>query len=242
MRINVLGVGFDDLTLDEAVDRAFELIGQRRGAYAVTPNPEIVQLCRSDETAREAVNNADLVLADGIGIIKAASILGTPLKDRVPGIDFAQAMFARLAQTGGTVFLFGARPGVAQLAAEKLSERFAGLRIVGTNDGYFDDDAPIIEKINSAKPDFLLVCLGAPKQEKWMLENRASLDVGLMAGLGGSLDVFSGTVRRAPEAWRKMGLEWLYRLLKEPRRIGRMAKLPLFLVDAAADRLGGKKR
>lgn len=242
MRINVLGVGFDDLTLDEAVDRAFELIGQRRGAYAVTPNPEIVQLCRSDETAREAVNNADLVLADGIGIIKAASILGTPLKDRVPGIDFAQAMFARLAQTGGTVFLFGARPGVAQLAAEKLSERFAGLRIVGTNDGYFDDDAPIIEKINSAKPDFLLVCLGAPKQEKWMLENRASLDVGLMAGLGGSLDVFSGTVRRAPEAWRKMGLEWLYRLLKEPRRIGRMAKLPLFLVDAAAERLGGKKR
>ena len=242
MRINVLGVGFDDLTLDEAVDRAFELIGQRRGAYAVTPNPEIVQLCRSDETAREAVNNADLVLADGIGIIKAASILGTPLKDRVPGIDFAQAMFARLAQTGGTVFLFGARPGVAQLAAEKLSERFAGLRIVGTNDGYFDDDAPIIEKINSAKPDFLLVCLGAPKQEKWMLENRASLDVGLMAGLGGSLDVFSGTVRRAPEEWRKMGLEWLYRLLKEPRRIGRMAKLPLFLVDAAAERLGGKKR
>ncbi len=242
MRINVLGVGFDDLTLDEAVDRAFELIGQRRGAYVVTPNPEIVQLCRSDETAREAVNNADLVLADGIGIIKAASILGTPLKDRVPGIDFAQAMFARLAQTGGTVFLFGARPGVAQLAAEKLSERFAGLRIVGTNDGYFDDDAPIIEKINSAKPDFLLVCLGAPKQEKWMLENRASFDVGLMAGLGGSLDVFSGTVRRAPEAWRKMGLEWLYRLLKEPRRIGRMAKLPLFLVDAAAERLGGKKR
>ena len=242
MRINVLGVGFDDLTLDEAVDRAFELIGQRRGAYAVTPNPEIVQLCRSDGTACEAVNNADLVLADGIGIIKAASILGTPLKDRVPGIDFAQAMFARLAQTGGTVFLFGARPGVAQLAAEKLSERFAGLRIVGTNDGYFDDDAPIIEKINSAKPDFLLVCLGAPKQEKWMLENRASLDVGLMAGLGGSLDVFSGTVRRAPEAWRKMGLEWLYRLLKEPRRIGRIAKLPLFLVDAAAERLGGKKR
>lgn len=242
MRIDVLGVGFDDLTLDEAVDRALELMGERRGAYVVTPNPEIVQLCRSDEDAREAVNNADLVLPDGIGVIKGAAILGTPLKDRVPGIDFAQAMFARLAQKGGSVFLFGAKPGVAELAAEKLSERFVGLSIVGTSDGYFDDDAPIIKKINSAKPDFLLVCLGAPKQEKWMFENSVSLDVGLMAGLGGSLDIFSGAVSRAPEGWRKMGLEWLYRLLKEPRRIGRMAKLPVFLLDAVAERLGGKKR
>ncbi len=241
MRIDVLGVGFDDLTLEEAVDRAMELIEERRGAYVVTPNPEIVQLCRSDESALEAVNKADMVLPDGIGVIKGAAILGTPLKERVPGIDFAQAMFAKLAATGGSVYLFGAKPGVAELAAQKLLERFAGLSLAGTSDGFFDDDAPIIERINKAKPDLLLVCLGAPKQEKWMYKNHGLLDVGLMAGLGGSLDVISGNVKRAPEAWQKLGLEWLYRLIKEPSRIGRMMKLPGFLFDAAAERLGGKK-
>ncbi len=242
MRTDVLGVGFDDLTLEEAADRAEQLLSERRGAYVVTPNPEIVQLCRDDPDAREAVNGADLVLPDGIGIIKAAAILGTPLKARVPGIDFAQAVFDRLSAKKGGVYLFGAKPGVAQLAAQKLSARYPGLRFVGTSDGYFDDDSPIIESINMARPDFLLVCLGAPKQEIWMAQNRHRLDVGLMAGLGGSLDVFSGSVKRAPEAWQKLGIEWLYRLIKEPKRIGRMMKLPKFLIDAAAVRLGGEKR
>ena len=112
--------------------------------------------------------------------------------------------------------------------------------MAGTSDGYFSDDAPIIEKIRAAQPDMLLVCLGAPKQELWMAKMSGKLLVGLMVGLGGSLDVFAGTVKRAPEAWQKLDLEWLYRLLKEPRRIGRMMKLPLFVVEAAGERLRGK--
>lgn len=242
MRVDVLGVGFDNVTLDEAADRALALSAEKRAAYAVTPNPEIVQLCRRDEEARTAVNSADLVLADGIGVVKGAAILGTPLKGRAPGIDFAQAMFEKLARTGGSVFLLGAKPGVAELAANNIQQRYAGLIIAGVCDGYFKDDAPVIEMINKAQPDLLLVCLGAPKQEKWMFNNRDKLRVGFMAGLGGSLDVLSGNVKRAPEGWRRLGLEWLYRLIKEPRRIGRMIKLPVFLVDAAAARLGGKKK
>lgn len=241
MRTDVLGIGFDSFTMNEAVSRALELINEHKAAYVVTPNPEIVMLCREDPELKKAVAEADMVLPDGIGIIMGAKILKTPIAERVPGIDFAQKLFGRLAERGGSVFLFGAKPGIAELAAEKLRFGYPGLEVRGTNDGYFTDDAPIIEKINSSCPDLLLVCLGAPKQELWMEKNRGRLNVGLMAGLGGCLDVLSGTVERAPESWRKLGLEWLYRLMKEPRRIGRMMNLPKFLIAVIKKRMGGKR-
>ena len=168
MRIDVMGVGFDSLTMDEAVARARDLMAERRAAYVVTPNPEIVMLCHDDPAAMQAVQGADLVLPDGIGVIYGAKILGTPLRAKLPGIDFASALMAQMGQEGKSVFLLGAKPGVADAAAEKMRARFPGLVIAGTNDGYFQDDDPVVEKINAAQPDLLLVCLGAPKQELWM--------------------------------------------------------------------------
>lgn len=240
-RIDVLGVGFDDLTMDEAVERALGFMSGRAARYACTPNPEIVMAAKKDAALRSALGGADMVLADGVGVTKAAAMLGTPLKARVPGIDFASGVMARLAQRGGSVFLFGAKPGVAEAAAEKLSAQYPGIVIAGTSDGYFKDDAPVIEKINAAGPDFLMVCLGSPKQERWMAANAGKLNCGLMAGLGGSLDVLAGNVQRAPEAWRRLGLEWLYRVIKEPKRLGRVMKLPLFVVEAAGQRAKGKR-
>lgn len=239
-RTDVLGVGFDNVTKAEAVERALALIDAREGRYVVTPNPEIVMLAKENPALKEALAGADIVLPDGAGIVKGAAILGRPMKEKVPGIDFACGVMARLAECGGSVYLFGAKPGVAEAAAETLRTKFPGLVISGTSNGYFSDDGPIIEKIKDAAPDFLLVCLGAPKQELWMAKMSGKLPVGLMVGLGGSLDVFAGTVKRAPEAWQKLDLEWLYRLLKEPRRIGRMMKLPLFVIEAAGERLRGK--
>ncbi len=239
-RTDVLGVGFDNVTKAEAVERALALIDAREGRYVVTPNPEIVMLAKENPALKEALAGADIVLPDGAGIVKGAAILGRPMKEKVPGIDFACGVMARLAERGGSVYLFGAKPGVAEAAAETLRTKFPGLVISGTSDGYFSDDGPIIETIKDAAPDFLLVCLGAPKQELWMAKMSGKLPVGLMVGLGGSLDVFAGTVKRAPEAWQKLDLEWLYRLLKEPRRIGRMMKLPLFVIEAAGERLRGK--
>ena len=212
-RTDVLGVGFDNVTKAEAVERALELIDAREGRYVVTPNPEIVMLAKENPALKEALAGADIVLPDGAGIVKGAAILGRPMKEKVPGIDFACGVMARLAERGGSVYLFGAKPGVAEAAAETLRTKFPGLVISGTSDGYFSDDGPIIEKIKDAAPDFLLVCLGAPKQELWMAKMSGKLLVGLMVGLGGSLDVFAGTVKRAPEAWQKLDLEWLYRLL-----------------------------
>ncbi len=240
-RVEVLGVGFDNLTKEETIESCVELIDKHASAYMVTPNPEIVMASWDNEDLKTAARNADLVISDGIGVVKAAKILGTPLKERLPGIEICEGIIERLAESKKSVFLFGAKPGIAEKAAENLKRKYPELVISGTRDGYFQDSEPIIEAINAAKPDFLMVCLGAPKQELWMYENADKLDVGLMGGFGGSLDVFAGVTTRAPKLWQKLGLEWLYRCLKEPWRFKRIARLPLFMTKAVETRIKKSK-
>lgn len=236
MRIDVLGVGFDNLTMAEAVAEGLRLTESQGTHYVVTPNPEIVELCRENLAAKIAVNEADLVLADGIGVVKGAAMLGTPLKDRVPGIEFAAGLMAGLAANGKTLYLLGAKPGVAEQAAQRLQATYPGLVIAGTHDGYFKEDGPVVAAIRQSGADVVFVCLGAPKQEKWMAKNGTATGARLLCGLGGSLDVFAGVVERAPKFWTDHGLEWFYRLCKEPRRIGRMMKLPLFLIHVKQEK------
>ena len=236
MRIDVLGVGFDNLTMEEAVTEGMRLANSDGFHYVVTPNPEIVEVCRENPEAMKVVNSADLVLPDGIGVVKGAAMLGTPLKGRVPGIEFAAGLMAEMAKNGKKLYLLGAKPGVAELAAEKLRGNISGLQIVGTHDGYFKEDGPIVEDIRASGADVVFVCLGAPKQEFWMVKNGPASGAHLMCGLGGSLDVFAGVVERAPKFWCDHGLEWFYRLCKEPKRIGRMMKLPLFLVHVKQEK------
>lgn len=240
MRVDILGVGFDDITMDQAVAEGVRLMSAEGAHYAATPNPEIVEVCREDPEARAAVNGADLVIADGIGVIYGSKILGTPLKERLPGIEFAKRLMAEMAKNGKSLYLLGAKPGVAEEAARRLQTQYPGLTIAGTHDGYFQEDAPVIEAVRSSGADVVFVCLGAPKQEKWMKKNGAATGAHLLVGLGGCLDVFSGAVQRAPEIYQKLGLEWFHRLMKDPRRIGRMMKLPLFLVHVGAEK--GKRR
>jgi len=225
--------------MEQAVQKALALMEERNGGYVVTPNAEIAWICRKDPAVGALVANAALVLADGVGITLGAKMLGRPLQVRVPGSDFIVQLFERMAENGQSVFLYGAKPGVAQTAGVRIMEQFPGLRVVGTADGY-GDSGQVVEAIRAAQPDLLLVCLGAPKQEQWMAAHQGSLNTGLMAGLGGMLDVFAGIVERAPEWCRKWGVEWLYRLLKEPRRAKRMLKLPLFLFAVIGERLRGR--
>jgi len=241
LRTRILDIGFDNITADDAVSMACEIISSGRKTYIVTPNPEIVWIARKDNSLKDAVNNAGIVLPDGVGIVLAAKILGTPLKEQVPGIDFIALLFSELSVRRGRIFLLGAKPGIAEEAGKKLMEAYPGLEIAGVADGYFSDDDKVIAEINRATPDLLLVCLGAPKQELWMSENLKKLDVRLCAGLGGALDVFAGNVKRAPVIFRRLGLEWFYRLMKEPWRIKRMIKLPLFVLAVILSRIRGRR-
>ena len=142
----------------------------------------------------------------------------------------------RMARDGNSLYLLGAKPGVAETAGKNLADKYPGLVIAGSHDGYFKEDGPIVEAIHSSGADVVFVCLGAPKQELWMKKNGPATGAHLLCGLGGSLDVFAGVVERAPKFWSDHGLEWFYRLCKEPRRIGRMMKLPLFLIHVQQEK------
>lgn len=242
-RSAVLGTEIDRISLTGAAERALALMAQRRGAYVVTPNTEIVLSARRDPELRAALGAAALSLCDGVGVLIASRILGDPIGERITGIDFASALLSRMAGSAKSVFLLGAREGVAARAAEALQRAYPGLVIAGTENGYFDakDEDELLGRINALSPDLLLVCLGSPKQEKWMHRCAPRLKVGLMAGLGGALDVFSGDVKRAPPLWRRYGLEWLYRLLRQPERLKRDLALPRIVFLALRDRIGGKK-
>ena len=240
MRVDVLGVSFDNVTMDEAVDKAMAFLEEDRPHLAATPNPEIVQRAGRDPEYAEVLRQADLVIPDGIGVVYAARILGRPRKGRVPGIDLASALMERMARTGKRLFLLGAKPGVAEQAAVKLQAEHPGLVVCGSHDGYFQEDGPVVEAIRTARADVVFVCLGFPRQEKWAAAHGQAAGARLYIGLGGALDVFAGKVERAPEQFQRLGLEWLYRLMKEPSRIGRMAKLPLFLVSAVGAKARGK--
>ena len=170
MRNEIMGVSFDNLTLEEAVRTGEALAEGPDFSYVVTPNPEIVNMARQAEDYKTILNRAALVLPDGIGVVYAAKILGRPLKGRVPGIDFASGLLDRLKGTPRRLFLLGAKPGVAEQAAENLEKKYPGLVICGVHDGYFQDAEPVVEAIRAAQADVVFVCLGAPKQERWMAQ------------------------------------------------------------------------
>lgn len=245
MRTDVLGVAFDDVTMEQAVERASAMLAAGGFHYAVTPNVEFVQRAAKEERFRCALNGADMVLPDGIGVLRASQILDTPLKGRVAGCDFAAALCARMAADGRKLFLLGAKPGVAERAAHNLEAAYPGLTVCGAMDGYFTDGEAAAQAVRQSGAEAVFVCLGAPRQEYWIVEHGPKTGAAFLIGLGGSLDVFAGAVKRAPEGWRRLGLEWLYRLIHQPSRAGRMVKLPLFLVSALREkerrnRHGGK--
>jgi len=239
MRVDIMGVGVDNVTMAEALDKAEALLDCGQASICVTPNAEIVYEAMGQETLRRILSEADMVLPDGAGVVLASRILGTPLKEKVAGIEFAEGLMARLQDTDRTFYFLGGKPGVAEAAADKLREKYPNLKIIGTRDGYFQEEAPVVAEINRVSPDVLFVCLGAGKQETFMYDHRAELRVGLMAGLGGSLDGFAGNVRRAPKWMIRCNLEWLYRLIKEPKRLGRMMRLPKFILRVIGRKVRG---
>ncbi len=227
-KVNILGAEIDKITMQEAVGTAMGFFNSDGKKVIYTPNSEIILYASRNTEFMERLNSADLIIPDGIGVVYGAKIVKNPLPERVAGFDLLKSLFPKMAEKGLSLYLLGAKPGVAEKAGEKLSEEYKGIVIKGVHDGYFKDDKEIIDDINEKKPDLLLVCLGFPKQENWIYEHREELDVKAMIGAGGCLDVFSGTSERAPDFYCRHGIEWLYRLKKEPWRFMRMTALPVF--------------
>lgn len=240
MKTDIMGLQFDNITMEEALDAAKALLQGEHAARVVTPNAEIAYEALHDENMRTLLNSAELMLPDGAGVVLASKILKTPLKQKVAGVDFADGLLGVLETTGQSLYLLGSKPGIGELAAQKMMQKHPKLRIAGIADGYFQDEAPVIDKINASGADVLFVCLGAPKQEQFMARHQKALHVKLMAGLGGTLDSFAGTVKRAPKWMIRLNLEWLYRLIKEPKRFKRMLRLPKYLWAVVCKRIRGR--
>ena len=240
---NILGVPFNNMSPVETVELLNVYLNGDTKAAVYTPNPEMVMTALKDPEFMEVLNTSAVNIPDGIGIVYASRFTENRIEERVPGCDTVLALFDKMRNTKKTAYFFGGAPGVAEKAKEEMEKRFKGLTVVGTADGYFDEEKEqlIIADINEKKPDLLLVGIGFPKQEKWIAKHLDGLDVKVAIGVGGSLDVFSGTVKRAPKAFIKLNLEWFYRLLCQPSRIGRMMQLPAFMVEVIKDRYFKRK-
>ena len=236
--IDVLGVKVDRVNFGQALERAEKLLRSEGVSAIFTPNPEIIMAAKDDEKFKAILNSADLCTADGIGVVYAAKILKTPVPERVAGFDLTCALLEGISRTGEGVFLFGAKPGVAETAKANMEAKYKGINVVGTRNGYFtaDDEAEIVKQINESGAKLLLVCLGAPKQENWIAAHRNELNVNLCMGVGGTLDVFAGTAKRAPKIFIKLNLEWFYRFMKNPSRLGRFAALPKFMLTVMKEK------
>ncbi len=226
--IRVLGLPVSDSTMEETLAYIDKTVAEQGYARIVTMNAEIAYLAATDQKVRHIIETADYVTADGSGILWAAERYGTPLKERVSGIDLVQHLLAR----GKHRFYFlGAHPDVIETAMMKIHSDYPDVSIVGYHDGYFkeEESAAIAQEIAAAQTDILFVAMGFPKQDQWIMEHREETGIHVAIGVGGSLDVLSGNVKRAPKLFQKMGMEWFYRLCTDPKRIKRMMALPKFM-------------
>ena len=229
IQVNILGIRVDAITMTEALNRVETFIRERQTRLVATANAEMVMLAQEDQVLSSILNSADLVLADGAGVVWAAKRLGEGVPERVAGFDLTQELLARAAISGYRIFWLGAAPGIAETAAQKASQHYPGLITVGIHDGYFaPEDRTITQMVQEARPDILLCALGVPKQEKWLREHLAQLQVPVSIGIGGTFDVMAGKVKRAPVWMQRAGLEWSYRLIRQPSRLIRMLALPKF--------------
>ncbi len=229
--IELAGIKIDDVTMDEAIARLNGFIMERSPHLIVTPNPEIIVSAQVDEELRNILNNSHLRLPDGISMVVVSRILMRPLRERVSGVDFMQKAMALASAKGYRVYLLGGAKGVANEAARKLRLQYPELQIVGARDGYFSkvEETSVVSGIRGVYPDILFAGLGMIRQEKWLANNLNELNVPACVGVGGSMDVISGTKQRAPAWIQALYIEWLYRLIMEPWRIKRQAALPKFL-------------
>ncbi|MEI3607592.1 WecB/TagA/CpsF family glycosyltransferase [Pseudogracilibacillus sp. SE30717A] len=227
-RVQIMDIPFVNNTKDLFIEKEIkEHVQLQKKCFIVTANPEIVMETRRNKTYKAIVQSADYVVPDGVGIILAAKHRKNPLKERIAGFDLMKDMLDLANESGAKCFFLGASEEVNEEAVKNICTDFPKLKVAGRYHGYFDiNDPAITELVLKSEPDFIFVALGFPKQEEWIHKNYHLFSKGIFMGVGGSLDVFAGKVKRAPDFWIKLNLEWLYRIIKQPVRWKRV--LPIF--------------
>lgn len=236
-KISVLDVKFDNYSMREFQNLFLSRMNNKQSTFIVTANPEIVMAAKDNPDFKELVNGADFLTADGIGIIKGANILKTPMKERVTGYDLFSWFIEIAEKRSSKIFFVGAKPEVIAKVAQKVAEKYPHIQVVGAKDGYFKEDLQTVAtEIEAVEPDMVFAALGYPRQEELINILRQDNLPAMMMGVGGSFDVFSGTVKRAPMIFQKAHLEWFYRLLTNPTRFKRMLVLPKFIGEVKKSR------
>ena len=240
MDIKILGVRINNVDMDETMNKIGEFFDNDELNYIYTPNPEIVMRAGRDEEFKKIINSASLNLCDGIGLMIASKLKKKPLKSRVTGYDTSIKILGLMNERHLSLFLLGAKPGIAEKAIERINNDYPNIVIAGYNNGYFngshnghassDEEEVLIQKINDSKADTIFVGMGAGYQEKFIYYNKDKLKTKLAIANGGVIDVLAGNVKIAPAFIRKIGMEWLYRLIKEPKRFKRQLDIPKFLM------------
>lgn len=235
--VNILGVDISKVNIPQAAEYIHNLVKNDGFHYIFTPNSEIIYNAYKNPEFMKIINSADLRTADGIGVVYASKIVGNKIKERAAGYDISREILKT--SNGNTLYLFGAAPGIAEKAKAAIEKEYKNITVVGLHNGYFDkaEEEKIIADINEKQPDFLFVCLGSPKQEQWIYDNKDILKAKAALGLGGCLDVYADVVKRAPDIYIKLGLEWFYRLACEPKRFFRMLALPKFILTVIKNKI-----
>ncbi|WP_246942779.1 WecB/TagA/CpsF family glycosyltransferase [Bacillus pinisoli] len=231
-KVNILGVPFIHASMEQFINQLHLHIINNEKVTVVTANPEIVMKAKEDSYYMTLLRNANYVTPDGIGIVKAAQLLGSPLPERVAGFDTMIELLKLGNIHNYNIYLLGAKEEVLEGAKQKIKKDYPNVNVVGSHNGFFDwTNEEIPNQIKSLEPDLVFVALGMPRQEEWIFSQIEKFEKGIFMGVGGSFDVLSGTVNRAPEIWQKLNIEWLYRLVKQPSRAVRMMALPRFALE-----------
>ena len=228
----ILGIPVMPYTMDEAVAKLTQDTLKKKENFVVTANAEIIMMAQDDPEYKQLLSEtADLILPDGAGTVWAGNYLGYTIPERVAGYDLYLRLLEEAAKNGIPVYFFGGKPGIAEEAAEEGKRRWPVLKVAGCRNGYFsaEEEQEILDSINRSGAVMLFAALGAPKQEKWLAKYREQLKPYLLMGIGGSFDVLAGKMQRAPKWMQDAKLEWLFRLMKQPSRFGRMLALPKFV-------------
>jgi len=241
-RVNVLNIPVDTVTMTDALNYVqYSVEENQLQRYVLAINPEKVMTLRNNEQLLSAFRKASLLIPDGIGVVMAMKLLFQKNIERVAGADLMQNICALAAKKGYGIFIYGSKEEVNRTAAVKLMERYPGIRIMGRSHGYVsENDMTNLEReINESGADILFVALGSPMQENWIKTHLPKLNVKICQGIGGTLDTIAGNVKRAPVVFQKVGLEWFYRLLTDPRRIRRQMVLPKFALEVMREKYSG---